>query len=385
MEYFFKQLKRLRDATSLDAQKKAAVRSEIVNYMRATGAVREQEVTRHSIGKRSATLTNAKTNMKFIRFAALVAVLVLLGGGTSFAAERALPGDALYPVKVNVNEKVSAAFQLSAEDKANFDARLAERRLAEAGTLAARGRLNAEASARVQKSFEEFSARVEARIEALRESGNEEAAEAVSSRFEASLEAHARALEALKARFEAGASASSTSSDSGNFEAIIKLGMPVRAALKSAQGRYLDAQAKASSSIAVRGEAAAEARIDAADESIDDARRMLADKKGEIGAEISAKAEAELDSAEALLVRAKARAEAEAYVDAILMANRAARTAHQVKFLLNLQAKIGASADGRVWPNTKNIKLDLFGNTSAETEADANVNVNVGGGVNVQL
>lgn len=35
---------------------------------------------------------------------------VLMGRGTAFAAEGALPGEPLYPIKIYVNEEVRAAF-----------------------------------------------------------------------------------------------------------------------------------------------------------------------------------------------------------------------------------------------------------------------------------
>src|SRR3989338_6381888 len=42
------------------------------------------------------------------RFAVLAAVfLISTGMGTSYAAQSALPGDALYAVKININEKVA--------------------------------------------------------------------------------------------------------------------------------------------------------------------------------------------------------------------------------------------------------------------------------------
>ena len=42
--------------------------------------------------------------------ALLIAVLVVIGGGTSYAAQTAVPGDFLYPVKTEVNENIESAF-----------------------------------------------------------------------------------------------------------------------------------------------------------------------------------------------------------------------------------------------------------------------------------
>lgn len=365
MEYFFKQLKKLRDKAVFDARKKDAVRGEVVSYMRATKAVREQELVRQNIGKRSATLTNTKIKMRLVRFAVPLAIVVLLGGGTSFAAASALPGDALYPVKVNVNEKFEGAFKFSAEEKAEFQAKLAEKRLAEGNTLAAQGRLNAEASARVEAAFTAFSDRVQERIEELRESGDDEAADRVSARFEAALQAHDRALAAIKARLD---NASSTS------EGVVRLGIPVKAAIRVMQGKMdRPVGAGTGSSTAVRGEAAAELRIAAATRAIADASDFLEDNEDEIGARVFAKAEAELKTANNLLLRAKGRFEAEEYADAIVLANQAARMAHQVKVLVHLQLRIEASAEGSTRSNLGNTRLDLFGNSSSS----AGINVDL--------
>lgn len=46
--------------------------------------------------------------MPFI--AIVLALAVALGGGASIAAEHTHPGDSLYPIKANVNDKVEAVF-----------------------------------------------------------------------------------------------------------------------------------------------------------------------------------------------------------------------------------------------------------------------------------
>ncbi len=78
-----------------------------------------------------------------LRVLAPLAIVLLIGSGTSFAAEGALPGDTLYPVKVYVNEGVALSLARSSKAKAEAHAALAERRVAEAQALAAEGRLDA--------------------------------------------------------------------------------------------------------------------------------------------------------------------------------------------------------------------------------------------------
>lgn len=73
---------------------------------------------------------------------ALVAVLIVVGGGTAAAAEGALPGDILYPVKVHVNEEMRATLATTPKAKADWQVSRAERRLEEAATLALSGKLD---------------------------------------------------------------------------------------------------------------------------------------------------------------------------------------------------------------------------------------------------
>ncbi len=77
------------------------------------------------------------------RILAPLAVVFLISSGTTYAAEGALPGDALYPVKVHLNEIVVLSLARTPEAKAEAHASLAERRVEEAQALAAEGRLDA--------------------------------------------------------------------------------------------------------------------------------------------------------------------------------------------------------------------------------------------------
>ena len=64
-----------------------------------------------------------------------VAMLIFVGGGLSYAAEGALPGNPLYSLKVNVNEPVRGALAFSPEAKVDVEAQIVERRLAEVSSL----------------------------------------------------------------------------------------------------------------------------------------------------------------------------------------------------------------------------------------------------------
>lgn len=83
------------------------------------------------------------------RSAAAFAVLLVVTG-TSYAAENALPGDILYPIKTQINEKVSGALALSPSAKAAWHAEVATTRLHEAQQLASEDRLTTHTSEMLQ-------------------------------------------------------------------------------------------------------------------------------------------------------------------------------------------------------------------------------------------
>lgn len=84
---------------------------------------------------------------------AILVLMLLIGGGTSFAAQVALPGDFLYPVKTEVNENVRSAFAIGADSEAELQTELIANRVAEAEELKAKGKLTAEVSAELMANI----------------------------------------------------------------------------------------------------------------------------------------------------------------------------------------------------------------------------------------
>ncbi|MDZ4226368.1 MAG: DUF5667 domain-containing protein [Patescibacteria group bacterium] len=126
-----------------------------------------------------------------LRFApALAAVLIIvLGGGTAYAAQGALPGELLYTVKVSVNEPLRQALAVSTEAKAAFHTEVAQTRLEEAETLAAEGRLTASTSAKIETNLDAHLAHVE-EITAKLEEEEPDIASQITAELDSSLSAH---------------------------------------------------------------------------------------------------------------------------------------------------------------------------------------------------
>jgi hypothetical protein len=87
-------------------------------------------------------------------FVVAALILMLAGGGVAFAAEATLPGDKLYPVKVELTEPLRDSLAFSVSAKAYLEELKIERRLKEAAKLAAQGRLTDSVNAQIQKRIE---------------------------------------------------------------------------------------------------------------------------------------------------------------------------------------------------------------------------------------
>ncbi|MEK7582538.1 MAG: hypothetical protein AAB452_01610 [Patescibacteria group bacterium] len=88
-----------------------------------------------------ATATGFFSRLTFYKYsmAGTLAFSLIFIIGISLWAERSLPGDLAYPIKVDVTEKIRDVLAISAEGDLSWHAAEAERRMAEADQLAARG------------------------------------------------------------------------------------------------------------------------------------------------------------------------------------------------------------------------------------------------------
>lgn len=131
---------------------------------------------------------------------ALGLAVVFLSVGTSYAAESALPGDVLYSVKVNVNERVAEALAPSPSVRAAVVVSHTLRRLQEAETLAAQGRLSTSVSADIQSALQASAADFDRDVEAVAHApGGATVAADLQSNLEVTLASHARALTVIQA------------------------------------------------------------------------------------------------------------------------------------------------------------------------------------------
>ncbi|MBI5645231.1 hypothetical protein HY970_03995 [Candidatus Kaiserbacteria bacterium] len=127
-------------------------------------------------------------------------LVLVVGIGTSYAAEAALPGDPLYGVKIHVKEKIEGMLATTAHAKTQWNAKRLTRRLEEAEELVAKNRLTPLARAEIETQINAASADFDTVVMKLasKEEGEFDAVSAQSN-VEASLVGHARVLAKLSA------------------------------------------------------------------------------------------------------------------------------------------------------------------------------------------
>ncbi|MDD2657805.1 MAG: DUF5667 domain-containing protein [Candidatus Pacebacteria bacterium] len=134
------------------------------------------------------------SHFRFHYAVASLLVMVLAGGSVTFAAEGALPGDVLYPVKLNITEPLQGALISGDLPKARFEAKKTLRRLEEAETLAAQGRLNQAAVETVETNFEKNASRFNVAIQRASTTASPEELVNAAVDFEAQVNAHVQIL-----------------------------------------------------------------------------------------------------------------------------------------------------------------------------------------------
>lgn len=184
-------LETLRSA-QLTAHEKTLIRGQLQAYMREHPARAPFVVRWLDI---FAFAAHASVLRPRFQLAAAALVLVFAVGGTSYAAERSLPGDPLYAVKIHMNEPIQGALAISPEAKAQWNAQLAARRLEEAEELAAQNKLDSSASATLAAGLDQASENFDASVAAFASStGDVAAVSDLQSGMEATLAVHAQVL-----------------------------------------------------------------------------------------------------------------------------------------------------------------------------------------------
>lgn len=186
LEKFIKRAK----SVKLQEEERALMKTELLAFIERQGKAKQVM----AVPPQSLASYYAKFLLRPIPL--MVIFLLLISTGTSFAAQNALPGDILYPVKIHVDETVQSWLAVTPDAQARLQARLAATRLKEAETLAAEGKLDEDTSLMLQDNFANHSQQFKESLNTLKTNDIAAAADA-SSDFETSLMAHGKILNKL--------------------------------------------------------------------------------------------------------------------------------------------------------------------------------------------
>jgi hypothetical protein len=178
MKQFSQQLhKKAKTSVKLQVAEKADLKDRLVAYMEYHPLPAEMKQNKSAQTK--TTIAAEPFTMVKVPFAAIFkyssafAVLLLLV--VPFAAERSVPGDTLYAVKVKVNEEIRGTLTFGSYQKVEWETERLNRRIAEARLLASEGRLTEEVEAEVALAVRTHTENAKREIEVLRAEDADEA------------------------------------------------------------------------------------------------------------------------------------------------------------------------------------------------------------------
>ena len=173
MKRFEEQIKKQSQSIHLRGGEQRDLRERVVSYMEyhpIPGSSWSNQMAPVSTGAWSAVLRYVPVKL----FAGVTAALIVVA--VPVLAERAVPGDMLYSVKVGFNEEVRSTIARSPYQEIEWETERLNRRLAEAQLLAREGRLTEEHEERVAQAVRNHSDAARDSIERLRANNADDAA-----------------------------------------------------------------------------------------------------------------------------------------------------------------------------------------------------------------
>lgn len=184
MKNMLKEISKNAEKVQLSSAEKNSMREALVSYVRLNPVVTPTPYVSMFSSIKKNTFRNNKT------LPILVTLGILMGGSVSFAAEGATPGDALYPIKIYVNESARGVVAFTPESRARWGVRLVERRLEEIEKITLREGIALPVLEAAESNFEKYTERVNTRIVRLEDRGDKEKALALSERLAQGIQEH---------------------------------------------------------------------------------------------------------------------------------------------------------------------------------------------------
>ncbi len=390
MNKIFKKITEEMKGASLRQDEKDVLLSKISSYMRENpieqgvaspyiGPVINTDPVRHIEYNNDWSKLFTLSTLKQRKFMPILIILMLvLGGGTSFAANYALPGDALYGVKTHVNENVRSFLAFGANQNAKVEADIARERLEEAEKLAIKGTISTDVKNELENNFNLHAGNVKALVAKMESNGDLNGAAQVNSNFENTLDVHDAILIAI------------AKSDQEDKDKIDDLKADVDAHLKTTVEARVENEQKVVASDNANIEAKAQGSLNAASNKIAEAKKYLENNSSDVSAEAKAEATAELKSADDLVASGKAKLEAKAYADAYILFDKAFRMAEHAKLILNSENDLNINTgnllkiDYRQDINGNDNSASGNGGTKVETNINSQTGVQTNSGTKVE-
>jgi len=275
----------------------------------------------------------------------ILALILILGGGTSALANQALPGDFLYPIKVNVNEGIRTTLTFSSQAQAQWDVERAQKRLEEAEQLAAQNRLNEQVQTELEARFQEASDSFEKNTQEVEAKNKTQAMLELRTSFEAALKAHEQVLSDI------------ASENQQTKESIDALLAKVRARVDDAEHQQEEVQAHLETQSQTSLQILARNQQNTSGNKITEVEKFLA--KLTLATSTQAQTTEKMTSAHAAYDQGTTQLENEQFAQAI--------TSFQLAFRSAQEAQIIAAVNARI-----EIKLDSFERSHSESNENKN-------------
>ena len=346
MNSFFEQLNELKSRVHAGEERMRRVRERLIHFIEADEAVREGAALRHHIQQTPARIPMVR--FKLVSIALVLLVFLLAGGSTSFAAQYALPGELLYPVKVGVNEKVGKLLQASPEAKATYEVALVRERLKEATVLSVEGKLDPEMQTELESRFTTQATEAKAHIEKIRKQGDIRTAADITSDLEVSLITNSKILgEAGKKSDDNTRSIRKKVDDELGKVSAVRTNLEEEIASSSKR----ESETSRSERKRVNASAFAVGKIRDAENTLRSAQTYLEKKRSKVGAQAATDAETRFGDALGLITQAKEKAETGANGEAFNLGNEAIRISQEAQELLKARADLNLNVliDGHNW------------------------------------
>ncbi len=313
-------------AVTLSAEEKEAVGARIGSYVSAVPledrVIAMPEEDAHSASR----IFQVASFFSLRKIPAMAGVVLCCAGGTAFAAsasESALPGDALYPVKLYIAENAYLHLRFAPAALADWEATRAERRLEEAETLAARGQLTVETH---DALAEDFALHAE-RARAYKSQSSEDSGAAME--LEESLAQHETVLRRLvETRGE------------GEAQLRVILDRVEQAKRQAVQPSPSSPSNGDATSPTAETRDDAQHQIDAAHRRIEQSRIYLLDQKNSVRPETMAAAQDRLNLSSITLAQANAKLAGGHFHEALGLAKKASLLAQEAKLIVRAEGEL---------------------------------------------